>query len=150
MKLISNFQQLLLSDNAEQLPNHFVDWWELDDADLLFYEKYKEWFGFKPHHYAQSDKNDICAYTFTRELKNIKRRLGFNRTKLTRQELDLQKMFSKQYDEELIEQMCDFYKSFRDFREYQVDLQMHRECFRHGMTGEELSLSIDAWNGSDL
>ena len=150
MKLISNFQQLLLSDNAEQLPNNFVDWWELDDADLLFYDKYKERFGFKPHHYEHSDAINFSAYTFALDLKDIKRRLGFNRTKPTRQELDLQKMFFKQYDEELIGYMCDFWKSFRHFREYQVDLQMHRECFRHGMTGEELSLSIAVWNGSDL
>ena len=144
MKLIPNFQQLLLSDNAEQLPAQFSKWWEFGDSDILFQKEYKEQFGFEPHDtYGKSIV--LSAATLLSEIECVKKKIGFNRRKSTPKEYELQEMFSGLYDEFLIRHMCHLFLSLRRYREFQSELQMHQECFCDGINGLELSLAFANW-----
>ena len=143
MKPIPIFKQLL--DNDE-LPEMFSDWWEFDDTDALFWQEYKAQYRKSAHHRFPGQKHTyLDTYYLPREIKKIQTNIGCRRSKPTRKQIDLQKIFYQQYDPKLIEAMLalhgemskvDFYRN--EIVELQEKIQIFCRCFRDGIKGEEL------------
>lgn len=145
MRLIPNFQELLLSDHSEKLPAVFSKWWEFDDADRLFHKEYEAQFGWEPH-CTYDGKICFDVFDFHNDLKEIEKNLGCNRLKPTKKQVELQKIFYQQYDLKLIAHMSDLKQDLAKYRSSLKGVQIYRECFVDGMTGNDLDYAYEEWS----
>jgi len=144
MRLIPNFQELLLSDHSEKLPATFSSWWEFDDADRFFQQEYEAQFGWEPH-YTYDGKIIFEVWTFDNNMREIKKNLGCNRSTPTKKQIELQKIFYQQYDLKLIDHMRCLKQELDRYRSSLIEVQRYRECFADGITGNDLDYAYEEW-----
>ena len=144
MKLIPNFKQLL--DN-EKLPEWFSEWWEFDDTDAFFQKEYKAQYGNFPHGRLEGTHQYFFdSHRLLRDLKKIQTNLGCRRSKPTRRQVELQKMFYQQYDLALIEALCPLHTQVfklalcrEEIAQLQEKIQVASDCYHDGIKGLELA-----------
>ena len=140
MKLIPNFKQLL--DN-EELPEEFSDWWEFDDADALFRQEYKAQYRESAHHrFPDQKRNHLDTYYLPGEIKKIQTNLGCRRSKPTRRQVELQKMFYQQYDLALIEALCPLHTQVFKLALCREEIAQLRRRFRSLVTVITMGLKV--------
>jgi len=144
MRLIPNFQELLLSDHSEKLPTTFSSWWEFDDADRFFQQEYEAQFGSEPHT-SYDGKIIFEVWTFDNNMREIKKNLGCIRSTPTKKQIELQKIFYQQYDLKLIDHMRFLNQQLDRYRSSLIEVQRYRECFVDGMTGNDLDVAYEEW-----
>ena len=122
MKLIENFQQLL---DTDELPHQFSKWWVIEDADQMF-----DCHPFYPRGWQYR--------TLWHFFKKTKQDLGFYRKKNTANELHLQKIFSEQFDEELLSQMFRLFEHQQNQRDALQYIKKFKGFYSSGLNGIQI------------
>jgi len=131
MRLISNFQDLLLKD---QLPNRFCEWWIIEEDDRIQF----------PDHpfdiYGEGLWSETAIRVF---LERTQREIGFFRKKNTQEEIRLQKCFRKQFPVSLVMRLCNLHSSLNERRDAQSYIEHWKERFDPALTPKEQVVELD-------